>query len=54
MLSPFLVSPQKIPYSLPIPYSPIHTLPLPGPGIPSHWGIEPSHDQGPLFPLITD
>jgi hypothetical protein len=34
--------------------SPTHPLLLPGPGIPLYWGIEPSQDQGPLFPLITD
>ena len=29
-------------------------LPPPDPGIPLHWGIESSQDQGPLFPLIQD
>jgi hypothetical protein len=36
------------------PCSPNHPLPLPSPGIPLHWGIEPSQDQGPLLPLMTD
>jgi hypothetical protein len=31
-----------------------HPLLLPGPGIPLHWDIEPSRDQGPLLPLMTD
>jgi hypothetical protein len=33
----------------PSPCSPTHLLLLPGPGIPLHWGIEPSQDQGPLI-----
>ena len=55
MSSPFLVSPLKIPYPLP---------PLPAPQlIHSHsWSlhspilgpIEPSQDQGPLLPLMTN
>jgi hypothetical protein len=32
------------------PCSPTHPLLLPGPGIPLHWGIEPSQDQG--HPLL--
>ena len=53
MLSPFLVSPPKIPYSLPL-------LLLNNPpiltswGIPLHWGIEPSQNQGPFHPLMTN
>ena len=39
-----------IPFLLPV----THPLLLPGPGIPLHWGIEPSHDQRPLLPLITN
>jgi hypothetical protein len=35
-------------------YLPTHPLLLPGPGIPLHWGIKPSQDQGPLLPLMTD
>ena len=55
MLSPFLASPQKISFPLPAsPCSPTHPLLLPGPGIPLCWGIEPSQDQGPLLPLMTD
>jgi hypothetical protein len=39
----------------PFPCSPTyHPLPLPGPGILLHWGIEPSQDQGPLLPLMTE
>jgi hypothetical protein len=55
MLSPFLVFPQKTPYPLFfLLCSPTHLLLLPGPGIPLDWGIEPSQDLGPLFPLITN
>jgi hypothetical protein len=50
MLSPFLVSPLKIPF--PPPPSPQPTHSVPGPGIPLYWGIEPSQDKGPLTPLI--
>jgi hypothetical protein len=39
MLSLFLVSSLKVPYTLPLPCSPTHPLPLPGPGIPLYWGI---------------
>ena len=49
MLSPFLVSPLKIPSPLlPSHCSPTHPFLLPGPGISLYWGIEPSQDQGPL------
>jgi hypothetical protein len=34
--------------------SPIHSLLLLGSGIPLYWGIEPSQEQGPLLPLMTD
>ena len=51
MLSPFLVSPWKILSHSPC--SPTHPLLLPGPGIPLHWGIEPSEDQGSPLPLMT-
>ena len=57
MLSPFLVSPLKNPLPLSPPTStcsPTHPLPLPGPRIPLHWGIEPSQDQRPLLLLMTD
>ena len=33
---------------------PTHPLPHPCPGIPQHWGIKPSQDQGPLLPLMQD
>jgi hypothetical protein len=42
MLSPFLVCPSKISYSLPPPPDPQPTHSIPGPGIPLYWGIEPS------------
>jgi hypothetical protein len=55
MLCPFLVSPLKIPYSLPTsPCSPTYPLLLPGPGISLYRGIESSQDQRPLLPLMTD
>jgi hypothetical protein len=45
----------KNPLSSPLfPCSPTHPLLLPGIGIPLYWGIEPSQDQGPLLPLMTD
>jgi hypothetical protein len=46
---------QKPPYPLhPTPaHQPTHT-PLPGPGITLHRDIEPSQDQEPLLPLVTD
>ena len=53
-LSPFLVSLPKTPYPIPHPCSPTHPLPLPCPDIPLQWGMEPSQDQGPLLPLMTD
>jgi hypothetical protein len=40
--------------SPPHPWSPTHPLLFPGPGIPLYWGIEPSQDQGPLLPLMSD
>jgi hypothetical protein len=33
---------------------PTHPLPPPCPGIPLHWGIKPSQDQGPLLPLMPN
>ena len=48
--------------SFPLPKHPIpflsscsltHPFPLPCPGIPLNWGIEPSQDQGPLLSLIS-
>jgi hypothetical protein len=29
----------KVPYTLPLPCSPTHPLPLLGPGIPLYWGL---------------
>jgi hypothetical protein len=43
-----------VPYTLPLPCSPTHTLLIPGPGIPLYWGIESSQDQGPLLPMMAD
>jgi hypothetical protein len=55
MLSPFLVSPPKAPYPTPpYPCSPTYPLPLPYLGIPLQWDIEPSQDQGPLLPLMSN
>jgi hypothetical protein len=53
MLSPFLISPLKIPYP-PLPLLLNPPTPIPGPSIPLYWGKEPSQDQGPLLPLMTD
>jgi hypothetical protein len=50
MLSPFLVSPPKISYSLPLSLLPNPPTPASCPGIPLHWVTEPSKDQGLLFP----
>jgi hypothetical protein len=44
----------KPPYTLPMPCSPTHPLPLPGPGIPLSWGIWSSQYQVPLLPLMAD
>jgi hypothetical protein len=52
MLSLLLVSPWKTP--IPSHCSPTQPLLLPGLGIPLHCGIDPSQDQWPLLPLITD
>ena len=53
MLFPFLVSLPKTSYPIPpSPCTPTHPLQLPCPGIPLHWGIEPSQDQGPILPLM--
>ena len=49
---PFHSFPSKNP--LPPPLLPNAPTPIPGPGIPLHWGIEPSQDQGPLLPLMTN
>ena len=53
MLSHFLISllnPPPSPTSSPC--SLTYPLPLPCPGIPLHWGIKPSQNQGPLLPLM--
>jgi hypothetical protein len=55
MLSPFLVSPLKIPYLLSTPTAPqTQPLLLPGPGIPLYWGIEPSHVNVNICKVILD
>ena len=60
MLSSFLVSSPETPYTCPSPclykgaHPPTHSLPPPCPGIPLHWGMEPSQDQGPPLPLMPD
>jgi hypothetical protein len=55
MLSPFRISALKIPYPIsPSPCSPTQPLQLPCPGILLHRGIEPSQNQGPLIPLMTN
>jgi hypothetical protein len=47
--------PSENPLSHPTsPCSPTHPLSLPCPAIPLHWGIEPSQDQGPLLPLMSN
>jgi hypothetical protein len=54
MLSPFF-NPPPNPLSHPSsPYSLTQTLLLSCLGIPLHWGIEPSQDQGPLLPLMSN
>jgi len=62
MLFPFLVSLLETPYPIsPSPAS-LRMLPDPrthivlpcGPGIPLYQGIEPSEDQGPLLPLMSN
>jgi hypothetical protein len=51
-LSLFPLQKSPIPSLLPLlPYPP---TPIPGPGIPLYWGIEPSQDLGPLLPLMID
>jgi hypothetical protein len=47
------VPPQKPSIPSPLTGSPTHPLLLPCPGIPLHWGIKPSQDQGPLLSLMS-
>ena len=56
MLSPFLVSPPETPFPSPLLlcHLPTHPLPPHRPGIPVHWGIKPSQDQGPLLPWMPN
>ena len=54
MLFPFLVSPLKLPYSLPPPILPNPPTTIPDPGIPLHWGIGSSQDQEPAPPLMDN
>jgi hypothetical protein len=51
---PFPAFPSNPPSHSPSPRSPNHPLPLPCPGIPLHWGIKPSQDQGPLLSLMSN
>ena len=46
--------PKKTPILSPHICFPTYPLPLPDPGMPLYWGIEPLQDQGPLLPLMTD
>lgn len=57
MLSPFPVSPPETPYPFPHPPASMRLFPHPPipaspPNILLHWGINPSHDQGPFLPLM--
>lgn len=56
MLSPFLVFLLQTPPSYPPPPAFIRVFLLPPyhPGIPLHWGIKPSQDQGPALSLMPD
>jgi hypothetical protein len=53
---PFPNFPSKAtsPIIFPIPLLPNPPTTIPGPSIPLYWGIEPSQDLGPLFPLMSD
>jgi hypothetical protein len=56
MLSPSPVPPPKMPHTLPLLLwgcSPNYPLPLLRPGIPIHWNIQPSQDQGASLPLMS-
>jgi hypothetical protein len=51
----FLFSPSENPlFPLPSHCSTTNPLLLPGPGIPLYWSTEPSQNQGPLLPLMTN
>ena len=62
MLSSLPVSPPEIPYPIfpptasmkVLPNPPTHSLLPSCPGIPLHWGIKPSQDQGPLLSLMSN
>jgi len=62
MITPFLVSPPKIPYTILPPPAPMRVLPhpptlsfkTPCSGILLHCGIKPSQDQRPPFPLMPN
>jgi len=60
MLYLFPVSPLQAPYPIPSPCfyegapPPSQACPTYHPGIPLHWGIKTSQDQGPLHPLMLD
>ena len=54
-VKPFPGFPSKNPLCHPpFPCSPNHSLLLLCLGIPLHWGIEPSQDQGPLLPFMPN
>ena len=60
-LSPFQVSPLKIPYTITLPpclykgaLPPSHSLPSFLPGIYLHWGIKHTQAQGPLLPVMSN
>ena len=51
---PFPGFPSENPLSPPVSSAHQHTLLFLVLGIPFHWGTEPSQEQGPLLPLVTD
>ena len=55
---PTLPNPYPIPHSPAsmrvFTHPPAHPLLPPRPGIPLHWGMLPSQDQGPPLPLMSD
>jgi len=53
--TPSQLNPHPLPHSIPhSPFSYNHPLPFHCPGIPLHWYIKPSQDQGPLLPLMPN